>query len=118
MAIDETSSLSKPGLWRALLTQGRLAVRLLREPRVPLPPKLVPVLAALYLIVPLDFIPDLLPALGQLDDLGVIVLALETFLGICPAAAKAFHRDAIARGRKYSPMTPDGEVIEAEWRRE
>jgi uncharacterized membrane protein YkvA (DUF1232 family) len=96
----------------------RLTVRLLREPEVPLLIKALPVLAALYVISPLDFVPDLLPVLGQLDDLGVIVIAVEAFLKLCPAGAVDFHRAAMAQGRKYCPMPLAGEVIDAEFRRE
>jgi len=70
MAIRISSWLSRPGMLRSLFQQARLAVRLLREPRVPLLLKAIPVLALIYLISPLDLIPDILPGLGQLDDLG------------------------------------------------
>ena len=73
------SWLEKPGLLRTLLAQSRLAFRLIREPAVPLLAKSIPALAAVYLIWPLDFLPDLLPVLGQLDDLGVVLAALELF---------------------------------------
>jgi uncharacterized membrane protein YkvA (DUF1232 family) len=100
-----------------LLSQVRLAGRLLREPRVPLLAKAVPVLAALYLVSPLDFIPDLFPLVGQVDDLTLSLIALATFLRLCPAGPLAFHRGAIAEGRSYSPMSPTDDVIDAEWRR-
>jgi len=58
----------------------------------------------LYVISPLDFVPDFLPVLGQLDDLGVVLLALEGFTRLCPTEAVEFHRAAIAQGRKYDPM--------------
>ena len=74
-----TSSLQKPGVLSALLTHARLAVRLLREPRVPLLAKVVPVLAAVYLVSPLDAVPDLIPVLGQLDDVGFVV-SLSDFI--------------------------------------
>jgi uncharacterized membrane protein YkvA (DUF1232 family) len=113
-----TSWLTKPALLRTLLVQLRLAFRLIREPSVPVLTRAVPLLAALYLVWPLDFIPDILPGLGQLDDLGIVVFALELFLKLCPSRARAFHESALARGQRYAPMPTGGDVIDAEWRRE
>jgi uncharacterized membrane protein YkvA (DUF1232 family) len=115
-----SSRLSFPGfsLFRALSSHVRLTVRLLREPAVPLLTKVLPVAAVLYLISPLDFVPDILPILGQLDDAGVLLLALESFLKLCPEHAVAFHREAMSGGRPYSPMPASGVVIDAEFRRE
>ena len=113
-----SSWLTKPALLRTLLAQLRVAFRLMREPGVPVLTRALPLLAAIYLVFPLDFIPDFLPGLGQLDDLGVIVFALELFLRLCPPRAKAFHESALARGQRYSPMPATGDVIDAEWRRE
>lgn len=118
MAARVTSWLLRPRLLRTLLSQVRLAVRLLREPRVPLLTKALPLLAALYVISPLDLAIDVLPVLGQLDDLVVILVTLEVFLRLCSTVAVAFHRTAIAQGRKYSAMSPADDVIDAEWRRE
>ena len=118
MASRVTSLLSRPGLLRTLLSQARLAFRLLREPRVPLLIKGVPLLAALYVISPLDFIPDIFPVIGQLDDLGIAVAALEIFLRLCPAGAKAFHQEAIAQRRAYSPMAAADGFIDADWHRD
>jgi uncharacterized membrane protein YkvA (DUF1232 family) len=105
-----------PGLLRALVAQVRLAVRLMREPRVPRPLKVLPVLSLLYVVSPLDFVPDVVPVLGQLDDLGIFLVSLEAFLGLCPPGAVLFHRAAIAAGRQYTPMAPTDDVIDAEWR--
>ena len=118
MAVRVTSWLSWPSLVRTLVSHVRLIVRLLREPGVPLLTKALPVLAGLYVISPLDFIPDVLPVLGQLDDLGVILIALEAFLRVCPPGAVQFHQAAMAQGRTYQPMPATGEVIDAEFRRE
>ena len=113
-----TSALSLPSLLRSLVSHVGLTVRLLREPRVPRLPKALPVLALLYVISPLDFVPDFLPLLGQLDDLGVILLALEAFTRLCPAEAVEFHRTAMAQGRQYDPMPSTASVIDVEFRRE
>jgi uncharacterized membrane protein YkvA (DUF1232 family) len=112
------SWLSSPSLVRTLVARLRLAVRLLRDPGVPLFAKAFPVFAALYVISPLDFVPDFLPVLGQLDDLGVTLIVLEAFLKLCPARAVDFHRTALARNQKYCQMPGGGEIIDAEFRRE
>ena len=113
-----TSWLSAPSLLRTLVSHLRLAGRLLREPGVPLLAKAFPVMAAVYAISPLDFVPDVLPVLGQLDDLGVILIVLQIFLNLCPARAVDFHRAALAQRRKYCEMPSAGEIIDAEFRRE
>jgi uncharacterized membrane protein YkvA (DUF1232 family) len=106
------SWLTKPALLRTLFVQLRLALRLIREPGVPLLTRVIPLLAVLYLVFPLDFVPDILPVLGQLDDLGIIALALELFLRLCPPRAKAFHEGALARGQRFSPMPGSADVID------
>lgn len=118
MPIRVSSWLRRPFGLRALVLQARLAIRLIREPRVPALLKAIPVVAALYVVSPIDLVPDLVPVLGQLDDLGVVLAALELFVRLCPVSAQGFHREAIIQRRAYSPMSPStGDVIDAEWRR-
>ena len=118
MANGPTSSQLQPGLLRRWMTSGRLAVRLLREPRVPLLFKLVPAAAIAYVLFPFDVAPDFLPVLGQLDDLAILLGAAEVFVKLCPSGPSIFHRDAIARGERYAPMKGGDDVIDAEWRRD
>lgn len=122
MSVRVTSWLSRSSPLRGWLTQARLAWRLLRDPGVPLLLKAIPLLAMAYLVSPLDFVPDIFPIVGQLDDLGVLILATELFVGWCPAPLVDFHRSAIAGRRTYRPGPPsgtaDGDVIDAEFRRE
>jgi uncharacterized membrane protein YkvA (DUF1232 family) len=55
----------------------RLTWKLLRDPKVaPYAKVVLPILAIVYLILPIDLIPDVILGLGQVDDAGVI-----TFLG-------------------------------------
>lgn len=115
MAVRTTSWLSLPSLLRTLVTHGRLAWRLLRDPAVPLLVKFLPAAALLYLVSPIDGVPDFLPVLGQLDDLGVLLLALESFLKLCPDHIVDFHRSAVTAGRA---TRPSGEVIDVEFRRD
>jgi len=113
-----SSWLSWPSLLRTLAGRVRLSWRLLRDPGVPLLTKSLPVVAVLYLLSPLDFLPDVLPILGQLDDAGVLLIALEAFLKLCPEPLVAHHRDALAGGRGFSPAPQNAVVIDAEFRRE
>jgi uncharacterized membrane protein YkvA (DUF1232 family) len=108
--------LSRFGLLRALSTDIRVAIRLCRDPRVSWWVKAVPLAAVLYILSPIDLLPDVFPALGQLDDLGVLVVGLKLFLRLSPAAVVAFHRDELQRRQPYS-SAPSPDVIEAEFRR-
>jgi uncharacterized membrane protein YkvA (DUF1232 family) len=57
-----------------------LANRLLRDPRVPRRRKLLLAVAAGYLALPFDLVPDFIPVAGQLDDAIVVALVLRSFL--------------------------------------
>jgi uncharacterized membrane protein YkvA (DUF1232 family) len=80
--------------------------------------KVVPLLALLYLMSPIDLLPDVLPVLGQVDDVGLIALALALFLKLCPEEVVAHHRAAIAKGRPFTPMAASGLIIDAHWHRD
>lgn len=112
------SWLMRPAVLRTLLANVRLAVRLIREPRVALFAKSVPILAVVYVLSPVDFVPDVLPLVGELDDVAILLVALNVFLRLCPGDSVGFHRAAIDGGRRYSPMPPlSSDYIDAEWRR-
>jgi uncharacterized membrane protein YkvA (DUF1232 family) len=100
---------------RSVFSDVRLAIRLTREPRVPVLVKTLPVLALLYVVCPLDLFPDLLPMFGQIDDIGVMFVALKLFLGLCPAPYVAFHRNELRKGRRYSAASPSIDTIDAEF---
>ena len=51
--------------------------RLSRDPRVPAPAKLALAVAALWVLSPIDLIPEFLPVIGPLDDVVVVALALR-----------------------------------------
>ncbi len=77
----------------------------------------IPLLAVAYAASPFDVVPDVLPLLGQMDDIGIMLAALGLFMRMCPAAAIDHHRAAILRGQRYRPMPPEGDIIDAEFRR-
>ena len=61
-----------------------LVFRLMLDRRVPLRLKLIIPAAVLYLVSPIDLLPDLFPILGHTDDLIVVILALASFLLMTP----------------------------------
>jgi uncharacterized membrane protein YkvA (DUF1232 family) len=63
-----------------------LAWALMRDPRIPLLVRAIPVLLVLYLAMPLDFIPDFLPVIGQLDDLLILVIGVGLIVRFVPRA--------------------------------
>jgi uncharacterized membrane protein YkvA (DUF1232 family) len=63
---------------------ARLIFALLRDERTPLGRKAVLAGAAGYLVLGRDIVPDDIPVIGGLDDLVVVVLAVELFLDGVP----------------------------------
>ena len=53
------------------------ARRLRRDPRVPRRVKLAVAIAAVWVLSPIDLIPEFLPVIGPLDDIVVVALALR-----------------------------------------
>ena len=73
-----------PGWLRQWINNLRLAWRLVRDPQVPLWTKLLPLAALAYIVLPFDFIPDWLLGPGQVDDLGLFLLALRLLIDMAP----------------------------------
>ena len=95
----------------------RLVFRLILDRRVPMRLKLIPAAAVAYLILPFDFVPDILPVLGRIDDLLIILISLALFLGMAPKDIVLEH----SRNRRTvepsqdRPSQPDKPVIEGEY---
>ena len=80
-------------LWALLRGDARQLWFALRHPDAPGWLKLGTVLIALYLISPIDLIPDVLPVIGIVDDIVLVPLAIRFLLKRLPrhiatAAAK------------------------------
>jgi uncharacterized membrane protein YkvA (DUF1232 family) len=82
-------------LIRRLPSVMSLTWRLIKDPRVSLIAKSLPVLAVLYVVLPLDIIPDWIPGLGQLDDAAVVILAIRGLLRLSPSQVVDEHAQAI-----------------------
>ena len=79
------------GGWRALTAQVLLAWRLAKDPRVPMRAKLVLPAPLLYFFTPVNLMFEWIPFIGQVDDIGVVMLAIGTFLKLCPPELVAEH---------------------------
>lgn len=75
-----------PGLLKDLATFLPACVTLLRrlrrDPAVPTRAKVAVVLAAVWVLSPIDLIPEFLPVIGPLDDVLIVALALR-YAGRC-----------------------------------
>src|SRR5690606_27910695 len=68
-------------LWNNIV----LSLRLMLDHRVSGRAKLIPLLALLYMISPIDFLPEIaFGPLGAVDDMGVLLLALQLFINSAP----------------------------------
>ena len=82
---------------RKLPTYARLVWSLARDPRVPTKQKLLLGAIAGYLAMPIDLIPDFIPVIGQLDDLGVLIFGLDLFIRTAPKDVVEEHMARIAK---------------------
>jgi uncharacterized membrane protein YkvA (DUF1232 family) len=105
----ESSVVDEALLLRLLRRAGRLVARpalecleLLLDPDTPAPARLTVLAALTYLLVPLDLIPDFIPAAGFSDDL----VALTALLGICGRhRTEAIRQRAQRRLDRWFPLS-------------
>lgn len=96
--------------------KARLTWRLLRDARVSTWIKaVIPVVALLYLLSPIDAIPDVLLGLGQLDDIGFMGIAVFALTRLLPRLAPrdvvAEHVDDITRRNRRGSTTTNGQAV-------
>ncbi len=79
------------GILASIIKNARLVWRLLRDPDVSSWLKMIPPATLLYLLVPIDFLPDPMLGLGQLDDIAIILLGVKLFIELCPQEVVRHH---------------------------
>ena len=102
-----------------LIQEIQLAWQLFRDDRVPTYAKVLPALiVVVYIIFPLDLIPDPLLGLGQLDDLAVFLLCLALFRALVPDHIVKEYSTGKDNVRKDANKTTSGDedYIDAEYR--
>lgn len=115
-----TNKKTDPGFLREAWHQVRMVFKLLRDPEVPFYLKVLPFAAVLYLLWPIDLISDIIPGLGQLDDITVLLVGAKVFIELAPPDVVMRHLNALREKDGYAPLEDnnlddsiviDGEVI-------
>jgi uncharacterized membrane protein YkvA (DUF1232 family) len=93
-----TEQLTDPGFLQELWQQIKLVYYLLRDSDVPIYLKILPFAGIFYILFPIDFLPDVIPVLGQLDDLTVLIVGLKVFIEMAPVDVVTRYMDQM-RGK-------------------
>ena len=108
-SVNEDTALTerkdKPGFFGELWQQLRLVYKLLLDPEVPIYLKALPAAALVYLVLPFDFLPDVIPGIGQLDDITILVLGAKMFIDMAPQQVVARHLNSM---RSKGDNLPEG----------
>lgn len=99
MAKQKTQA--NPDLLARLWADIVLAGRLLFDRRVSGSARLIPLLTVLYILSPIDLLPDVLLPFGVLDDLSAFIVGLQGFIHAAP-------RDVVEEYRGQRPRKPRG----------
>jgi uncharacterized membrane protein YkvA (DUF1232 family) len=84
------------GILAEIIKNIKLIWRLLNDRRISPWLKMIIPVTLLYLLFPVDIVPDFAPGLGQLDDIAVILLGLKFFVEMCPEEIVRQHLDELA----------------------
>jgi uncharacterized membrane protein YkvA (DUF1232 family) len=106
---------------RGLRDQLKLSWRLLRDDRVSAIKFALPAFLALYVLSPIDPIPDFLLGLGQVDDLGVVTAGILLIARIVPKLAPGHVVDEHLRdmglgGPRAKPRAKTEDVFDARFK--
>ena len=128
MSENRTPTVYNDNIFRSLVRQLRLAWRLFLDPRVHWMTKALPLISAIYVISPVDFIPGaVLPFVGTMDDLAVAFFGLKLFIEFSPASIVQEHLRQLQEGQSNWDVVNnaaegdpehsqnDGEVVEGEY---
>ena len=107
---------SSAGILAELVRNAQLVWRLLHDRRVPVWMKAIVPATLLYIISPIDLLPDLAVGVGQLDDLAILLLGVKSFLSmVSPEIVKEHLADIIGESTaQRTKETP--ELIEGQYR--
>jgi uncharacterized membrane protein YkvA (DUF1232 family) len=83
--------------WAQAVTRDAVAVHLAsRDPRVPWPVKTIAAVVSAYALSPIGLIPDIIPLLGQIDDLVFVPMGIALAVRLIPPPLMIEHRKTAA----------------------
>lgn len=65
------------GKFMKLLTSFQMLKKMFKDKNSSKLPKIIVILTLLYLVIPADLIPDFIPVIGLLDDLGILTAGVS-----------------------------------------
>jgi uncharacterized membrane protein YkvA (DUF1232 family) len=111
MATERKAVAPDPGVVQGMWRSAQLVWRLMLDSRVPAFPKLIVPMVMLYVVSPIDVLPELpLLLLGTVDDLALVFFGLKLFISLCPPDVVMEHRHALEGGApaRSRPDVMDG----------
>lgn len=103
------------GMIRDFVLRIKLILRLIGDRRVSFWLKIIPVAGLMYLVSPLDIVPDIaLPVLGELDDAAILWLTNYLFIELCPPEIVQEHVKALSAntGKREDDDVVDADSVE------
>ena len=88
-----TENLKDVGFLGELWQQIRLVYYLIKDADVPIYLKILPFAGILYTLFPIDLIADVIPVLGQLDDLTILLIGAKVFIEMAPPQVVARYME-------------------------
>ena len=120
MAKQKNDTPDRRGSIQKLFDRLALSWRLMVDQRVAIPHKIIPILAVLYVLSPIDLMPELVfGPFGVIDDIGVAIMALEFFISMAPDGVVREHLNHLKS--RYTEARNErgfdtGDVIDGEYK--
>lgn len=78
----------------------------------------IPILALIYVLFPIDVIPDMIPGLGQIDDLGIVILLFQMLVKLASPDIVGDYRSDVGQtqdGASRAQHKDDDDVVDADY---
>ena len=105
-----------PDMLSQLWTSIQLSARLFFDGRVGCFSKFIPLMIGLYILSPIDFLPDILLPFGVMDDLGAFLVGLQMFIHSAPRSVVEEHRARLSGRRQVNYRQDEPHILEGDYR--